>query len=550
MRRMNKIRNPQSAIGRALTIYDKIQKTVKHTLIFSLGSIVNSAFGVLLVPLYTRKLKASEYGVLSLLTITLTLVSIVLKFGLNHAFFRHYYDTEDAAHRRRIVGSTLVFLLVSSLLFTALLYGLAPQLAPLIFKGDGTREGLLKLIFLIGFFEVVNTIPDSILRAKFHSARYSVLNIIAFVFQIAIIAYLVIFVEASARSVLTGRLISAAFETAIFFIAVRRELSLSFSFAELKEMLAFGTPFIFGTIASTLFIMIDRFFLEHYARKGSSEVGVYAMANNLTGVVTMLATMPFAQVWTVMRFKVMNEAGAEEYYSRVLTYILFVSMFLALGVAAVGGDGLLIYALKGYYPVATILPLLALTVVLDSASRVLNVGITLRKRTIYGPLLTLVALGVNVALNFALIPTYGSLGATVATFFSYLLFCGLRYFVSNRFFKVRYEWQRIFTLLGVGTLMVAIFYAMDYLRGAAPQTVTLLLSLSLKTLLALSFPFLLYALRFYDARELHRIHELWQQLVVEIKKRRRREAWLIGLLGVGGIILLGFLLVAARNAHG
>ena len=127
-------RNAQTGVR--LTIYDKIQKTVKHTLIFSLGSIVNSTFGVLLVPLYTRKLKTSEYGVLSLLTITLTLVSIVLKFGLNHAFFRHYYDTEDPAHRRRIVGSTLIFLLISATLFTALLYGLAPQLSVLIFK-DG-----------------------------------------------------------------------------------------------------------------------------------------------------------------------------------------------------------------------------------------------------------------------------------------------------------------------------------------------------------------------------------------------------------------------------
>src|SRR5690348_7471575 len=96
-----------------LTIYGKIKKTIKHTLIFGIGSIVNSAFGLVLVPLYTRYLRASEFGVLSLLMITLTLITIVLKFGLNHAFFRHYYDTEDPLQRRRIVGSTLTFLLIS-----------------------------------------------------------------------------------------------------------------------------------------------------------------------------------------------------------------------------------------------------------------------------------------------------------------------------------------------------------------------------------------------------------------------------------------------------
>ncbi|HSF23562.1 MAG TPA: oligosaccharide flippase family protein, partial [Blastocatellia bacterium] len=83
--------------------------------------MVNSAFGLVLVPVYSKYLRANEFGVLALLTVTLTLVTIVLKFGLNHAFFRHYYDTEDEAHRRRIVGSTLVFLTLSSAALVAIL---------------------------------------------------------------------------------------------------------------------------------------------------------------------------------------------------------------------------------------------------------------------------------------------------------------------------------------------------------------------------------------------------------------------------------------------
>ena len=113
----------------------------------------------MLVPLYTRYLRASEFGVLSLLTITLTLVTIVLKFGLNHAFFRHYYDTDDTAHRRRIVGSTLAFLLVSGVLSTALLYLVAPQVSWLVFSGDTSHADLLRLIFFISFFEIISVIP-------------------------------------------------------------------------------------------------------------------------------------------------------------------------------------------------------------------------------------------------------------------------------------------------------------------------------------------------------------------------------------------------------
>ncbi len=476
----------------------------------------------MLVPVYTRYLRASEFGILSLLTITLTLITIILKFGLNHAFFRHYYETEDQQHRRRIVGSTLIFLLVTVSILTTLLSMLAPQISSLIFLGDASRADLLRLVFFISFFEVVSLIPDSILRANFKSARYSAINIVAFAFQLILICYLVIVVDASVESVLIGRLAGAAFEAVIFFIMVRRDLSLSFSASELRAMLGFGAPLIFGQIAFTLFMMIDRFFLERYASK--QELGAYAMANTLVSVVTILVTVPFSQVWTVMRFSVMNEEGAEEYYSRVLTYIVFVSMFLALCVAAVAGDGLLLYALRSYWSAPMIIPLLALSAVLDSASRVLNIGITLRKRTIYAPIVIAIALAVNVALNFLLIPRYGGMGATISTLISYLVFCALRYWASNRFFKVHYEWGRVFALLAVGSAFIALFYLDDYVRGPSLSRATLYLSLFIKVMLALSFPLVLLALRFYDERERRRIAEFWQKTLYVVKRRRLNES--------------------------
>jgi hypothetical protein len=45
-----------------------------------------------------------------------------------------------------------------------------------------------------------------------------------------------------------------------------------------------------------------------------------------------------------------------------------------------------------------------------------------------------------------------------------------------------------------------------------------------KTLLALSFPVLLYLLRFYDEKEKRRIAEIWQKAVFELRRRRLKEA--------------------------
>jgi len=196
-------------------------------------------------------------------------------------------------------------------------------------------------------------------------------------------------------------------------------------------------------------------------------------------------------------------------------------------VAAVAGDGLLLYALRSYWGAAAIIPLLALSAVLDGASRVLNIGITLRKRTIYAPIVIAGALAVNIALNFLLIPAYGAMGATVSTLISYVVFCALRYWASNLFFKVRYEWGRVFTLAGVGTFLIVLFYLNDQMRGPQPTRASLYLSLLVKLMLALSFPLVLFALRFYDERERRRIAEAWHKLSPIMRRRRLDEGAIV-----------------------
>ena len=513
-------------------------------MIFGVGSVVNSAFGFFLVPVYARYLRADEAGVLSLMTVILSLSTIVLKFGLNHAFFRNYYETEDQLRRSRIVGSTLVFLLISNTALTAVLIFAAPQVTQALI-GDASRADLMKLVFLISFFDVISLIPDSILRVGFRSTAYSIVSIASFGFQIVLIAYLVIFVKASIENVLIGKLLATAASAVVLYVLVRKDLSLRFSRAELNGMLSFGVPLIFGQITMTLFVMVDRFFLAHYSTEKA--LGNYWMASTLVSVVPILVTVPFSQVWTVMRFSVMNEEGADGYYSKVLTYIVLAGMFLALGVSALAGDGLILHALKGYWPAARIIPLLAISVVLDGASRVLNVGITLKKRTIYAPIVILIALAVNIGLNFLLIPALAELGATISTLISYLVFCALRYWASNLFFKLRYEWGRVFTVMGVGSVLIASFYVIDQLRGEDPSRGTLVASIFIKTALALTFPLILLGLRFFEERELRRASELFGRGLSILRGLRWNVAWILLVVSTGAL-LLGWAVATAVSA--
>ena len=95
---------------------------------------------------------------------------------------------------------------------------------------------------------------------------------------------------------------------------------------------------------------------------------------------------------------------------------------------------------------ADAVPLLCFATAAYSGYSVLAIGIGRARQTQFNWVVSGVAAIVNVAINIALIPRYGMMGAAVATFVAYVvLFLGM-WLRSRRVYPVAYQWRRIVTL--------------------------------------------------------------------------------------------------------
>jgi O-antigen/teichoic acid export membrane protein len=101
---------------------------------------------------------------------------------------------------------------------------------------------------------------------------------------------------------------------------------------------------------------------------------------------------------------------------------------------------------------------------------------------------------VNIALNVALIPPYGMMGAAISTVVAYVvLFVGM-WLRSRRIYPVPYQWRRIVTLAAVAVGLTILGREVDSLPVSIGLTV--------------AFPLVLLPLGFYQPAELMRLRRL------------------------------------------
>ena len=82
---------------------------MKNSFIYTIGTVFTRGIGILLVPIYTRYLTPSEYGVIDLFIILTSLISLTIALEIHQAVVRFYQDTEDEDEKMKYVSTAFIF---------------------------------------------------------------------------------------------------------------------------------------------------------------------------------------------------------------------------------------------------------------------------------------------------------------------------------------------------------------------------------------------------------------------------------------------------------
>ena len=470
---------------------ERLKELLRHSAVYGLGSIVARVLAVLLLPLYTRYLSPSDYGLIETLVALAAVLTALVAQAMKSAFFRFYFDSNEPARRLLVVRTTFWYVMAAS---TAVLIAgvvLAQQISWVLFHTHS--HGGLVIASFIGLWAAMNYEQmTSLFRVEQRSTAYVVATLANVAITIAATVLLVVAFDKGPIGVLVGNFTGTLVVYAALLVYSRDALGFQFDRKLYRTMNRFGLPLVPSAVALWLTNFSDRFFLVKLT--DAHEVGLYSIGVRVASAIVLLLTA-FRMAWPAFAYSIDDDREAKRTYSFVLTYVVYVCCWLALALGLLAPWILKLITTEPFYPAQNVVAPLAFGVAAFGAYVVVQIGTGRARQTRANWIVTALAAALNVALNLILIPPYGRMGAAVATVAAYTLLFVAMAWRAQKVFPVPYQWRRVATLGLAAVGLTVLGKLVD-----AP--------LALALALTAVYPLLLALLGFYLPAERRRLRRL------------------------------------------
>lgn len=474
-----------------------IKSLTKQTLIYGIGTILARLVTFLLLPVYTNILPAAEYGLASLIFAFVGFMIIIFNYGLDSAVIRYYNEAEDDLSRTKILSTAIYLSLVTSAFLGLLIYALSGYLGKTLLH-DPAHANLIRYAALILFFDALAHVPFALLRLEEKPFQFMSIRLVNVVVVFTLNIYLVAHLRLGVDGIFQSNLITSALTTLILFIMIIPKLRCTFSGSMAHNLAQFGLPFIPAGLATVCMEMLNRYILERLMDLRA--VGIFSAGFKL-GIFMLLLTSAFYYAWQPFFLKAGPRESSKPLFARVLTYFVLVELTFWLVLTAFMPE-IVHFHIRSVYLIGPeyqgcepMVPLILLGYVFLGINQVFLPGIYFEKKTRYLAYMTFIAAAVNVAANFLFVPLLGIVGSAYASLLGYFILAIQGYFVSQRLFRVSYDFRR------VGMLFL-------FALGGGIPIYLLKPALVVRVAVVIAFPFILWLAGFFRKDEIALIKDL------------------------------------------
>jgi O-antigen/teichoic acid export membrane protein len=468
-----------------------LKQLAGQTAIYGLSSIVARIINFFFVPLYTRMLTTGNYGLASELLAYIALLQVVLTFGMETGFFRFASKDKD---RAGILFSTAVISLgTTSLSFLAIVLLFSDQLS--LFAGHPVTYIIYTALILV--IDCFTAILFAELRFQNKAWKFAMFRSIKILSEVgfnlilffALPAYFIThpgswllnFMPATPDYgyILMAILLSCIISL-VLFIPRLLKLHLVFSRKQFHELLIYSLPLMIAGLPGVANDFVSRIFFRFFAPDTlpwQDQLGIFN-ANVKLAVFMVLFVQMFRYAAEPFFFSSAQRDDMKKVYADVMKYFVAFCVLIFLGIALFP-EMFSLFLGKEFRSGIEILPVMLIANILLGIVFNLSMWYKLSGKTQYALTITLLGLGINLAINVIFMPVYGYMAAAWGYLFSYLAMVIFSYYLSRKYYPIPYDWKSIILYFGTGIGI--------YLFSVVTAPSSLIAKMALNTLYIIAF---------------------------------------------------------------
>ncbi len=474
-------------------IIDHLKRTVQLGTVYSIGSISQGALFVLLFPIYTSFLSPQDFGIIGLMSITVSLLTRFVSAPINSAFTRFYYAPEYKEKNGILLFNLFLWALLTIACCAAIFWGISEYLAGVILQ-DRNLAYLLKIYALILFLQPISSLFLCLLR-MLEKAKYSVFtSISSLLISAGLTLYLLTVLKKGVLSLIVGNLFSLIVTVIMVLPVFIKRATFRLSGSVLIPPLKYAYPLLLSEYSNLFIQSGDRYVLRIFG--SVSMVGIYSFGYQIAGILQTALVTPIKQALQPIVLKQEEDPEAVRHFLKIgATYFYLIGCAACLLISLFSREILMLFARKeAFWGAWVIVPIITYSYVQHGLGNFVGWGMGLMKKSFHISGTVLVAALANIGLNFLFVPQWGMLGAAAATMLSYVVWNCLKAYYSAKFYDLHFEVGRLLHITGIGFGLYGLALLLANNRAVE-------ISVALKLLFFLGYPLMLWGTGFFSKGE-------------------------------------------------
>lgn len=336
-------------------------KVIGNSIIYTFNTLAISALSFLLLPIYTRFLSTTDYGVQSLINRFSNVATYIISLCLYSAITRFYTDyKDDQKATAELFGTVSIFTLVFGSLFITLCIAFRNTLSISVFK-DAEFFPVVLLGLISMLFSSEYTIYQRILQAQQLSIKSAITGLVYFFLHLLLALYFVAYRRLGVIGVFTANCLTNTIMTMYMVYDLHRKklIVLKINFKLLKALLKYSIPLIPHNVTAQIFQLVSNILISRY--NSISYVGLFSLASQISSA-TDTASTGFNQAYLPWFFDTLTQRETE-YKNKIksMTYIIiWILGIVFLCVGLFSQELILLLSNEGYHEAWKVVPLLVL----------------------------------------------------------------------------------------------------------------------------------------------------------------------------------------------